>query len=167
MQALQGLRMACMQKHCPDTTVSNITHRAAFGAIISRRAFGSRGSSSTRGASLSLLPSFSFRSLWRKRLWFSSQSPLGAHVEPEMCWLIGPSMDSLLPLTGSSFPASPGFQDGDGCCSCFLFSIAPPYATQGRHRALPFSNLQGLGSALLGLATLSHHGSVVCSTAGP
>lgn len=76
MQALQGCRALRL---CLDTTASSITHRAAFGAIISRRAFGSRGSSSTRGASLSLLPSFSFRSLWRKRLWFSFLSPLSAH----------------------------------------------------------------------------------------
>lgn len=86
--------MACVQG-TPRHHVSNITHGAAFGAIISRWAFGSRGSSSTRGASLSLLPSFSFRSLRRKNCgsvlrvyWVLTQSLKCAGLQWATCRLV-------------------------------------------------------------------------------
>lgn len=122
----QRFRMTCVQGHCPDTT-SSITHGAAFRTIISRRAFGSRRSSSTRGPSLTLLPSFSFRSLERKRLWFSSQSPLvlaeslnGAGPQRAIYGLIVVPYWQLL-------PSIPWARDGDDDVPA---SHSPMYTTQ-------------------------------------
>lgn len=64
------------------------THGAALGAVVSGGAFGSRGSSSTRRARLSLLSPFSFGSLWEKASAVSpglaSQLP-GARRWPDGC----------------------------------------------------------------------------------
>lgn len=50
----------------PVPSFAGATHRAAFRTVISRRAFGSRGSCSTRRAGLALLSPFSFGSLQGK-----------------------------------------------------------------------------------------------------
>lgn len=50
----------------PVPSFAGATHRAAFRTVISGRAFGSRGSCSTRRAGLALLSPFSFGSLQGK-----------------------------------------------------------------------------------------------------
>jgi hypothetical protein len=95
------------------------THRAAFGAIISRRSFGSRGSSSTRGACLALLPPFSFGSLEGKGPGFKFQGQPCTCLEA-LC----PSSMFILQVALHQHPQDPaGGQalpgEGDSCSPDF------------------------------------------------